>query len=382
MVVSYILKPMKPFLRSTGTILGLVRAEYRQLHNRYHGSIERFDGSAKEICDQILNKLWQGNFYRTSLGHYDFFWMRDFGTVAQSLTHLGHGDKVRHTLHWALSYYRRANTITLCIDQAGHTFNAPAKRSIDALPWLLHSIVISHYQLNKSEHLFLDRQLRKYSKTYLHPESGQLLNVRYAELRDAVHYDRSAYSVAMIGRMARCAELLRLTGFRFHPEQYANDLLINYWNGDYFNADRSNSSYSSECALMPFFLGLVTDDEKVQKTCDYITAMKLNATYPLQYGLNDAQFKHRLGMGHVLMPNYTGTTLWTWHATFYLHILKKYHRPEYDQQYDLFAKLIERHGTYPELVNPDGSWYYVPIYRADPGMVWAALFSELKKESH
>jgi len=77
------------------------------------------------------------------------------------------------------------------------------------------------------------------------------------------------------------------------------------------------------------------------------------------------------------MPNYTGTTIWTWHATFYLHVLKKYKRPEYDAQYTRFGELISLHGTYPELVNPDGSWYYVPIYRADPGMVWAALYLEL-----
>jgi hypothetical protein len=77
------------------------------------------------------------------------------------------------------------------------------------------------------------------------------------------------------------------------------------------------------------------------------------------------------------MPNYTGTSIWTWHGTFYLHILKKYGRPEYHTQYNNFATMIERHGNYPELLNADGTWYYAPIYRSDPGMVWAALFLEL-----
>jgi hypothetical protein len=31
------------------------------------------------------------------------------------------------------------------------------------------------------------------------------------------------------------------------------------------------------------------------------------------------------------------------------------------------------------MLNLDGSWYYAPIYRGDPGMVWAALFLELPK---
>lgn len=368
---------MKPLIRTTGMVLGLARAEYRQLYNRYFGTIERFEGTAKEICHQIIERLWEGNFYRTSLGHYDFFWMRDFGTVAGSLVRLGQKDKVQHTLRWALHHYRRANTITLCIDQAGNTFNAPAKRSIDALPWLLHSLVVSHYHLNKSEHLFLQKQLRKYTKAYLDPKSGDLLNVSYAEMRDAVYYDRSAYAVTLVARLAHCAKELRLTAFAFHPEQYQQELITNYWNGEYFSADRANTAYSSDCALMPFFLEVINDEDMVHKTCDYINEAGLNALYPLQYGEHSEQFKYRFAMGKWAMPNYTGTTLWTWHATFYLHTLSRYERPEFRHQYIKFSQLIERHGTYPELTNPDGSWYYVPIYRADPGMVWAALFEEL-----
>ena len=358
-------------------VLGLIHAESRQLYNRYFGTIERFEGSAKEICHQIIDRLWEGNFYRTSLGHYNFFWMRDFGTVAGSLVHLGHTEKVHHTLRWALKRYRLAGTITLCIDHAGNTFNAPAKRSIDALPWLLHSLVVSKYKLNKSEHAFLQKQLKKYIKAYLDPYTGELQKARYAEMRDAVHYDRSAYSVALIARMARCVEILKLTAFPFHPQQYQAELINNYWNGHYFKADRASNAYSSDSALIPFFLDVINDSEMVDRTCNYITQAKLNAVYPLQYGEHDKDFKHRIAMGKWAMPNYSGTTIWTWHATFYLHILKRFKRPEYKTQYDRFASLIERHGTYPELVNPDGSWYYVPIYRADPGMVWAALFEEL-----
>ena len=368
---------MKPLIRSAGTVFGLLHAEARQLYNRYFGKIERFEGNAKEICEQIIDRLWEGNFYRTSLGHFNFFWMRDFGTVAESLVHLGHQEKVHHTLHWVLKHYRRANTITLCIDHAGNTFNAPAKRSIDALPWLLHSLVVSQYRLNKAEHTFLQQQLIKYIKAYLDPLTGVLQNVNYAEMRDAVHYNRSAYSIALIARMARCTEKLKLTAFPFSPEQYQAELVHNYWNGHYFKADRSSGAYSSDSALMPFFLDVINDSDMVAKTCDYITKAKFNATYPLQYGVQDNTFRHRLGMGPILMPNYTGTTIWTWHATFYLHILKRFKRPEYKEQHKRLAALIERHGTYPELVNPDGSWYNVPIYRADPGMIWAALYQEL-----
>lgn len=368
---------IKLLIRRTGAILGMLRAEYRQIANRYFGKIERFEGDARQVCEQIIERLWEGDFYRTSLGHYDFFWMRDFGTVAESLVRLGHKDKVQHTLRWALHNYRRANTITLCIDKAGNTFNAPAKKSVDALPWLLHSLVVSDYPLNKTEHTFLQTRLRHYTKKFLDKNTGMLRPVRYAEMRDAVNYDRSAYSVALIGRLADCAEKLGLDAFVFPKEIYQKALLDEYWTGDFFKADLSNDVYSSECALIPFFLHVIDDRALAEKTFAYIERRKLNQPYPLKYGEHAGRFNYRLGMGPKIMPNYTGSTIWTWHATFYLHLLRRYDNPAYDAQYERFAELIERHGSYPELVNPDGSWYNAPFYKSDPGMVWAALFLEL-----
>ena len=369
---------MKRLRRSLSALIGQVRTLFRQIYNRYFGKIERFEGTPKEICAQIVDKLWGGTFYRTSLGHYDFFWMRDFGTSSESLVKLGHGDNVRANIRWAMHAFRKTDCVTSCIDNLGNTFNQPEKRTVDSLPWLLHAIVVSNYQLSKTEHVFLEHQLRKYIKKFLEPTTGDLKKQRYSEMRDAVFYDRSAYSIALVGRMAVCVKKLKLThAFPYTPERYQQVLLGLYWNGDYFNADRASSAYSSESALMPFFLKVIDDKKRAGKTFDYINKAKLNKPYPLQYGFRDNEFKHRLGMGKYIMPEYTGTTLWTWHATFYLHTMKRYDRPEYQEQYDKFSALIARHKTYPELVNHDGSWYYAPVYRADPGMVWAAIFLTL-----
>ena len=66
---------MHHFFRVIGRIFGTLRAEKRQLVNRYFVTIEQFDGNAKLICKQIVEKLRAKDFYRTSLGHFDFFWM-------------------------------------------------------------------------------------------------------------------------------------------------------------------------------------------------------------------------------------------------------------------------------------------------------------------
>ena len=367
---------MERFIRRVGGIIGTVRAFYRQIVNRHFGRIEWFDGNARQIGEQIIERLWQGEFYRTSLGHFDFFWMRDFGTVARSLTAIGHKDKVQRTLNWALLNYMKANHVTQCIDKAGNAFNAPAKKSVDALPWLLHSLVVCDYQLRPIERRFLNQRLAHFTEVYLTEDGDLKCGVHFAELRDAVNYDRSAYAIAMIARMSVCAKALDLY-FEFPVEVYQAILKKHYWNGHFFKADRVTNAYSSESALMPFFHDIITDKKMVASTMDYINDRKLNKPYPLQYGEHADKFKYRPGMSNLIMPEYTGTTLWTWHATFYLHILWHYKRSEYGEQYRKFAELIERHGTYPELVNHDGSWYKAPFYMADPGMVWVALFLEL-----
>lgn len=372
---------MKPLIRAFGAIFGILRAEYRQLMNRYFVPIERFEGDAREISQQVLNRLWYGDFYRTSLGHYNFFWMRDFGTVAESLVHLNQATHVHHTLRWALRHYRRGGRVKLCIDKNGNVFNAPGKPSIDALPWLLHSILVSHYYLNSEERDFLNKEVSEYVDRYLTKTGDIKKGVKYAEMRDAVYYERSAYAIALVGRLAYCTDMLQLDNFPFAPKVYSDLLIKEYWTGDFFRADRVSKNFSADSALMPFFLRVVEDEKLVNKTLDYIDKSGLNLPYPMKYGEKPSKrLRYRFGMGPISMPNYTETSLWTWHATYYLHLLHRYNRPDYTKQYKKFCELIELHGTYPELTNPDGSWYYAPFYRADPGMVWAALFLELPEK--
>lgn len=369
---------MKPFIRAVGIVFGVLRAELRQIYNRYFAKIEKFDGDASQISQQVLDRLWIGDFYRTSLGHFNFFWMRDFGTVAESLVNLNQTTHVHHTLRWALRHYKRAGRIKLCIDKSGNVFNAPGLPSIDALPWLLHSIVVSHYQLNPQEIAFLSHEISRYVDKFLTVEGDIKSDVRYAEMRDAVYYERSAYSISLVGRMAQCCQKLNFNAFPYKPAVYSELLMFHYWTGDYFRADRASQTFSSDSALMPFFLGIVDDSYLAGRTFDYIQQKNLNRPYPMHYGEKPTKkLKYRFGMGPISMPNYTETSIWTWHATYYLHLLKRYNRREYTINYRLFCKLIEKHGTYPELVQPDGSWYYAPFYKADPGMIWAALFLEL-----
>jgi hypothetical protein len=359
-----------------GRTAGQIRAESRQLYNRYFGKIRRFEGNAKEICKQIVDELWEGDFYRTSLGHFDFFFIRDFGTVAESLVRTGRKKHVLHTIRWALHNYRESDGVTTCVDQAGNCFNAPM-HAVDSLPWLLHCILVSNYELNKAERAFIEKELLKYRNKYL-DATGHLRPIKFAEMRDAVIYDRSAYAISLVGRMAYCIEELGLDNFPYPLQKYQEELLTRYWNGQYFNADRVQTAFSADCALMPFFLGVVIDSALFSATSNYIIEQKLDKPFPLIYTKDEGVFEYHWWMTKPLMPSYEGHTLWSWHGLFYLHSLRRYADPLFEPQKNAFAKgMIEQHGTFPEMLNADGSWYYAPIYKGDPGMVWAALYVEL-----
>ena len=365
---------MKLFFKTVGVVFGTLRAEYRQLANRYFGKITHFPGDARAICSRTLGLLWEGDFYRTSLGHFDFFWMRDFGTVCESLVRLGNKERVHHTLRWALRHYRKSGHVTLCIDKAGNCFNAPGK-SIDALPWLLHCIVVSKYPLNKSDVRFLNKALEKHRRKYLDSD-GYVKSMKFAEMRDAVMYDRSAYAVTLVARMSVCAKKLGLD-WNYDVSLYEELLARHYWNGHYFNADYGNGAFSAECALFPFFMKIITDERMVKQTIDYIEKQRLNQPYPLIYTNTPEKFRYHFWMTAPWMPNYEGATIWSWHGEYYLHLLQRYNHPYYEREYKKFAEMIELHGNFPEMLNLDGSWYYAPVYRGDPGMVWVALFLEL-----
>lgn len=367
--------------RTSGRILGSVRAEWRQLHGRYFGSIERFEGNAEQICQQITERCWTGEFYKTSLGHFDFFFVRDFGTVAESLCRTGYRKHVLHTIKWALMNYRRSDKVTTCIDGYDNCFDAPM-HAVDSLPWLLHSILVSGYELNKSERAFLEHHLRKYCRKYL-DTTGHLRPIKMGEMRDAVLYDRSAYAVSLVGRMAWCVEQLGLGNFPYKLQKYQEELITRYWNGQYFNADRTTDAFTADCALFPFFLGVIEDEALAGATFDYITDNDYDQPFPMIYNKRPETFKYHWWMTAPFMPQYEGNTLWSWHGMFYLHSLRRFRRPEFASQRERFAKgMIERHKTFPEMLNKDGSWYYAPVYRGDPGMVWAAMYVDLARLEH
>lgn len=336
---------------------------------RYRAPSPRLGDSAREICERTVERAWNGAFYQTGLGHFDYFWVRDFGVVAGALMRLGHQEKVEATLAWALAAYMQAGRAYSCIDKSGTAFDAP-RETIDALPWLLHALAVSGMALPHARREFLITEIARWSAESL---SGGLPREGLTEMRDAVVYKQSAYAISMLELAKRSCHALGLEAPALAGRDYPALLEQEYWNGSYFKADLDTSAFSAECSLLPFWLGIISDEEKLQSVLRAIKEKRLQEPVAMRYTDEPGAFRYRL-WARTIMREYAGNTVWTWMGAMYLDLLARAGAPEEAQERAKFDAMIERIGAFPELLRPDGTLYETPFYRAERGMLWAALY--------
>ena len=257
----------------------LAKIAARTLAWRYRAPSPRLGGTAQEICERTVERAWNGTFYQTGLGHFDYFWARDFGVVASALMRLGHRGKVEATLAWALAAYMRSGRAYSCIDKSGSAFDAP-RETIDALPWLLHALAVSGMALSPAQREFLASEIARWSAASL---SGGLPRAGLAEMRDAVVYKQSAYAICMLELAKRSCQALGLEAPALAARDYLALLEEAYWNGSYFKADISTNAFSAECSLLPFWLGIINDGEKLRSVLRVIKEKRLQEPAALRY---------------------------------------------------------------------------------------------------
>jgi len=96
--------------------------------------------------------------------------------------------------------------------------------------------------------------------------------------------------------MAWCVEQLGLGSFPFNLQMYQKELITRYWNGQYFNADRMTDAFVAECALFPFFLGVIEDEAMGAATFDYITTNNYDDPFPMIYTKQPEAFNYHWWM--------------------------------------------------------------------------------------
>lgn len=337
----------------------------------------RFNGSANDITKSIVNQLYTGTYYRTSLGHYPHFYSRDFGMMVPSLLSFGKKTEVASTLNYALDLYERQGAIKTFISTKGKAVNFPNVYSPDSVAHMFRAVgLLNDKSIIDRYKNFLQLELNKFYDNAIFKITGEIKrHVHFSGMRDHSKRDGSAYDTVMAGVISREANFLGLDNplDRFDYEEI---LLNDYWTGAYFRDDRSSKLLSADANIYPFWYGVV-DDMSFQRTAiESMQAVGLDKPFPIKY-VADKKQKGKTIFAEKLVNNWEANSIWPMSGLPFIDLVGDVDLKKAKFYLNQYKDLIETHKTFLEVYNSKGLPYQSPVYSCDEGMIWSALYSSL-----
>jgi len=360
-----------------------VRIGLHGLRTRFRGHT-RYPGDAEEICRAILAACWdERGFYKTSLHNYPLFYARDFGMTVDALLALGHRERVRTTLAWALAAYRRAGRVTQQVTATGKAFNFPDVEQPDALAFLLHSLVaLGDQELVAQYRRFLEGELARFTAAVVDIRSGLVRrDVRVAGMRDYALRTSSCYDNTMLGAIKQYATRLKLQN-PLQEYAYEQLLLQHFWTGTHFRDDLEKDEPTGDANVVPFWFRLFP----ARKECQLFAAVErtiqklhLDKPVPLRYEptRRTSTAMHWLDF---LTGGWERDTAWLFLGNLYLQVLVRLEPEQAKRLLERHRRLIERHQCYPEVVDRTGELHRSLLFHADDSMLWAANYLALERQ--
>jgi hypothetical protein len=364
----------------------------------------RFDGDAEAICRAVVDACWTGEYLAASAGHFRQLWIRDLGFASEALVALGHRDRVRTSLAWALDAWAKRGHVTTTI--------FPGRRprdvwtlGVDSLPMLLWAIRAADAdELIVRHGAWLRWDVARYGRAVLDPATGLVRDDRhFSTHRDTVRTRSNAYSNAMLVLLDT---LLRETGWLDSPVPAGavGRFVDAFWRGDRFVDRVDTGEVTGDATVVPFTFRLVPDDLGLGACLATARAAGLADPLPLRYAAHRRP-ETEDPLQRRLVPDYQGTAIWSSLGAWYLGLLR---RVEPEAAMDVAAAYrsrIEADGTVWEVFDgtgrsPDGGLAADPpldrppldrppadrppasslrpyrgrggLFVADEGMLWAA----------
>ncbi len=332
---------------------------------------KEYEGSAQEICQKIVDDCWSGTYYKTSTGHFSAFYTRDFGMCVPALLFLKQHERVHKTLTWVLQQFKKHEKITTSITAAGEVFDFPTIAP-DSLAFLVFALVKS-----KAKNLitlyqeFLNQEIQRYYTTCVESTGLPKLE-QFSSIKDHAIRERSCYDTTMFGWLAKLLKEAHLAN-PFAQHNYPEILLKNYWVKDHFIDDLSGiDTISSDANMFPFWCEIIQDKQKLTKALQALQQEYLDTPFPAQY--TSTPPPHRWIKTAKLAPNYEGTTIWPHLGMIYLDLLKNVDKKRFHVLLHTYKEAVEKHKTFLELFNKNGTPYKTTFYVSDEGMLWASMY--------
>ncbi|MBN1175165.1 hypothetical protein JXA48_00835 [Candidatus Woesearchaeota archaeon] len=339
----------------------------------------RFDGDANNITKSIVSQLYNGLFYRTSLGHYPHFYSRDFGMMVPSLLDLGKKKEAISTVNYALDRYERDGGIKTFINVSGKPVNFPNVYSPDSVVHMFRAVgILNNKEINDRYRNFLQQEVYKFYDTAIFKITGEIKrHIHFGGMRDHSKRDSSCYDTVMAGVISREANALGLDNplDRF---DYSEILLKDYWTGAYFRDDKSSKLLSADANIYPFWYGVV-DDMSYQRTAiESMQALDLDKPFPIKYVANNSQ-KGKTIFVEKLSSGWQSDAIWPMSALPFIDLVSDVDLRQAKAYLRQYRDLIETHKNFLEVFDSKGRPYKSSVYSCDEGMIWSALYLSLAK---
>lgn len=345
----------------------------RSTYVKKHG-VKHYSGNAVEICSKILENCWNGKYFQTSTGHFNEFYVRDFGWSIDSLIILGYQDKVLKTLDYALDIFSKNKRVTTTITPSGKVVDIFAY-SPDSLAYLIRCLKVSNARnLVEKYKIFLNQEIQKYFEIVIDKKTGLVRKDRYfSSMKDQAKRQSSCYDNCMTASLAKDLEILNLNN-PFKRYDYKHLILDNFWTGNYFKDDLSGKDYiAADANVIPFWLEIFDNKFMLKKAVELIISEGLDKPFPVKY----AKAKTTRNFVDYFVSNYEGDAIWMHMGPMYIKIVKQIDSKLAQNYVDKYTPLIEEHHNFLEVFNPDGTPFRSPFYYSDEGMIWSANYLAL-----
>lgn len=339
--------------------------------------LHKYEGNAEEICRQIVEDCWNGEYFQTSTdyGHYCCFYMRDFGWAIESLLKLGYEDKVRRTLSHVLGVYSK-DRLTTTITPKGKCIDV-FQYSPDSIAYLVRCLKLGgDKQLISQYQDFIDKEVEKCYNTCF-DESTSLIrsDKEFGSMKDSTRRHCSTYDNTMLAMLSADLNHIGLNNpFRDYDIKTAmKDVL---WNGEYFYDDIHNYDVvTGENNTFPYWTGVFTDPDMIKSSIRKIREAKLDDPFPLKY--SSESLGKQMWWRKLLVSDYQTHSIKTHMGAIYIHVVKSIDPDLAGQYIDKYKEKIEEHGTYLENFSADGEPLDTSFYYTDEGNLWAANYVTL-----
>jgi hypothetical protein len=290
------------------------------------------------------------------------------------------------SLAYALgTWERRRSHVTTTI----HRFDRPADvydYGVDSLPLLMAALRSAGADALVEQHReWLAREVVHFSQRVVDPTTGLVrADRKFSAHRDTVVNRSNAYGNTMVALLAKTLgespewDLPDPLAVHFDGD-YGRLLREHFWLGDHYRDAIGSDATSGEANVWPFYAGVETSELMLRQALRTLDVAGYTSPLPLRYETQRDPTKEVWLTRH-LLPDYQGSTVWTSLGAMFLQVQRSVDPDRAADGITQYTELIERDGTYWEVLDPRDLRCWVSPRRVligEESMLWSAIFLDL-----